>query len=62
MTPSFNVPAQYFYALTANQPIDIGADIRYQMALTADSKGLVDALHASIAAGVISGALAIAPE
>jgi len=61
MTPSFNVPAQYFYALTANLPLDIGADLRYQTAVTMDPKRVVDSLHTAIDAGVISGA-GITPE
>ncbi len=62
MTPSFNVPAQYFYALTANLPIEIGTDIRYQAAVSADSTQVVDNLHAASTAGVIASALPITPE
>ncbi len=54
MTPSFNVPAQYFYALTANLPLEVDADLRYQTAVTMDPKRVVDSLHAAIDAGVIS--------
>ena len=62
MTPSFNVPAQCFYALTANLPIDVGVDVRYQTAVTASSKRIVDTLHAAIDDGVISATLSITPE
>ena len=62
MTPSFDVPAQYFYALTANLPIEIGTDIRYQAAVSADPTQVVDNLHAAIDAGVIASALPITPE
>lgn len=53
MTPSFQVPAQYFYALTASLPLEVGADIRYQTAVTMDGKRIVDNLHAAMDAGVI---------
>ena len=62
MTPSFAVPAEYFYALTAHLPLDVDVDIRYQLAVTANSKRVDNDLHKAIDAGVISGALVITPE
>ena len=61
MNPSFNVPAKYFYALTANLPLEVNFDIRYQMAVTTDSKRVVANLHTAIDNGVIS-AVGITPE
>jgi Tc toxin complex TcA C-terminal TcB-binding domain len=62
MTPSFNVPAQYFYALTANLPIDVDVDVRYRMAVSSSSKRIVDGLRTAIDAGIIPAALPITPE
>ena len=62
MTPSFAVPAQYFYALIANLPTDVGVDIRYRMVVTSDSKRVVDNLRNAIDGGVITTAGLITPE
>jgi hypothetical protein len=62
MIPSFKVPAEYFYALTANLPIDVGVDIRYQMVVSGNAKKTVDDAHAAMDAGVIVTTLPITPE
>jgi hypothetical protein len=62
MTPSFEVPAQYFYALIANLPTDVDVGIRYRMVVTTDSTRVVDNLHTAIDAGVISTTGLITPE
>lgn len=62
MNPSFEVPAQYFYALAPNLPQDVSADVRYRMACLADEKQIVDQLRKAIDAGIISADSDVTPE
>jgi hypothetical protein len=61
----FGVPAQYFYALSATLPPDVGIDLRFRMATVTNEKQIVTTLQSAINAGVItvpSGGLAISLE
>lgn len=62
MTPAFNVPAQYFYALAKGLTINVGVDARYELAVTADSKSVVTDLHDALDAGVIRAVSPVTPE
>jgi hypothetical protein len=63
MTPSFRVDAAYFYALTANLPIQVSADVRYRLAVTTDASSIVDTLQGALDAGVLAAAdVTITPD
>ena len=48
-----DVPAEYFYALTAQLPIQISPVQRYQLATTADQQQILAQLSSALAAGMI---------
>lgn len=58
VSPRFVTPAEYFYALTANLPVELAADERYAYASRMPEAEIVKALKKSADAGVISGVVA----
>jgi len=62
MIPTFDVPAQYFYALAAGLPPDVSPDIRFRLATSLEEKQVVDQLRSAIAAGFIDADPAVTPE
>lgn len=69
MQPSFVVPAEYFYALNAELPIEIGTETRLRTASLLPERDIRDRLRAAIEKGTIAsapaplgGGSAITPE
>jgi ABC toxin-like protein len=56
MNPSFVVPAEDFYALTAHLPLEVTADTRYRIACLQDERQTRDLITAAAARGVIASA------
>lgn len=53
MNPSFEVPAEYFYALTAHLPHQVTPEERYQLACLEDERRMINEMAQAIEAGVI---------
>jgi len=61
LVPAFTVPAEYFYVLGAQLPVQIGAEQRFQMACRDNQERLLPVLTAAFDDGTISPVPAVNP-